>query len=143
MRSSLFENSSLRYKPVPYAEDYQLWIDISNGRNMANLPDVLIKYRIHKHQTNQLKMQEQYAGTMLARAHKLRKTFRFTSNDFQDRFNRYANDYIFYGKQLSVDKSPASPEIWDKLIYILHYVRGLRKKKPIVDFVRQQLNWIM
>ena len=47
MRKSFLEEHGLKYD-VLYAEDYSLWKDILiNGGKFANLPEVLLKYRIH------------------------------------------------------------------------------------------------
>ena len=52
IRSSVFDNG-LRYsKEYQFAEDYALWKIINNGKNIAILPETLLKYRIHNNQTN-------------------------------------------------------------------------------------------
>ena len=51
-RSSVF-SKGLRYPEIyMYAEDFALWRIIDNGRNIAILDEVLLKYRIHNYQTN-------------------------------------------------------------------------------------------
>jgi len=139
MRSSLFKEKKFYYKNIPYAEDYQLWIDISDGTNIANQPDVLIKYRIHNRQTNRLKLSEQYGGALRARAEKLSKTFYFTSQAFQNHLNKIANDYTFYGKAMPDNYEPYNFKWMDRLFYEIHSIKGLGISKPIVGYVKKVL----
>jgi len=48
MRASIFENKDKRYSPdFKDIEDWALWHDLSlHGHKMANIPEVLLKYRI-------------------------------------------------------------------------------------------------
>jgi hypothetical protein len=47
-RRAILEAKHLRYDPAyPHAEDYALWIRIAAATEVANLPDVLLRYRIH------------------------------------------------------------------------------------------------
>lgn len=139
MRSSLFQEKNFYYKNIPYAEDYQLWIDISDGTNIANHADVLIKYRIHNYQTNRVKFLEQYDGAFLARATKLKKVFPHTSEVFQNYFNKVVNDYTFYGKTIRENYKLYDIKLKDRFFYELHYLSGWRIRKPIVEYVRQVL----
>jgi glycosyltransferase involved in cell wall biosynthesis len=139
MRSSLFKERKFFYKNTPYAEDYQLWVDISDGTNIANHKDVLIKYRIHNRQTNRLKLSEQYEGALSARAAKLKKTFRFTSHAFQNYLNKIANDYIFYGSTAIDNCKPYIVKWPDRFFYEIHYMRGMGIRKPITEYVRKVL----
>lgn len=139
MRSSLFKEKKFYYKNIPYAEDYQLWIDISDGTNIANLADVLIRYRIHNHQTNRIKLAEQYVGALLARASKLKKAFPYTSVVFQNYFNKVVNDYTFYGKTIIEDNKSYEIKLIDRIFYEMHYLAGWRIRKPIVEYMRQVL----
>jgi glycosyltransferase involved in cell wall biosynthesis len=50
MRKSLFGPRGLRYPETPFAEDYALWVQAAAVTNFANLPDVLLRYRMHESQ---------------------------------------------------------------------------------------------
>ena len=39
-------------KAFPPAEDYDLWLRLAERREIANLPDVLVRYRVHQHQVS-------------------------------------------------------------------------------------------
>lgn len=66
IRSSVFGNG-LRYSTqYQFAEDYALWKIINNGKNIAILPETLLKYRIHNNQTNKniQRLEIQYKSTL-------------------------------------------------------------------------------
>ncbi|MCX6720122.1 MAG: glycosyltransferase family A protein [Candidatus Staskawiczbacteria bacterium] len=48
IRTSVLRRYNLLYDPEYYhTEDYKLWLDISRYSELANIPEVLLKYRIH------------------------------------------------------------------------------------------------
>lgn len=57
LRNSILKNNNIQYntKYEP-AEDYQLWMILSEYGKLANLSDVLIYYRIHQNQTTNLRV---------------------------------------------------------------------------------------
>ncbi|OZN24964.1 glycosyl transferase family 2 [Actinobacillus seminis] len=60
MRAEIFSRNGLRYdEHYPKAEDYKLWLEISKIGQLANLPDVLLQYRIHENQTSSMHNQQQ------------------------------------------------------------------------------------
>lgn len=51
MRKSLFSEYNVSYNPLyHYTEDYDLWRQLLSKTYFANIPDILLKYRIHSHQ---------------------------------------------------------------------------------------------
>lgn len=49
MRKSVLDEYNLRYDPnYPLAEDHELWSRMLNVTKMRNIPDVLLKYRVHE-----------------------------------------------------------------------------------------------
>lgn len=52
----------------PNAEDYDLWLRISEYYQCANLKEVVLKYRIHPHQMTRRKRSEQLLCTLAAQA---------------------------------------------------------------------------
>ena len=49
------------------AEDYDLWLRVTEHFNCANLDDVLLKYRIHPHQVSMRKQKQQTLGILGAK----------------------------------------------------------------------------
>lgn len=47
MRSKLFTDEGYRYEEFMVAQDYDLWTRLVLGHKIANLPDILVKYRVH------------------------------------------------------------------------------------------------
>lgn len=139
IKSEVFTKRGFRYRNIPYAEDYMLWIDISNGNNISSLQDVLLKYRIHKGQTNQIRFDEQYQSSIKARSFKIQKTYFGTSRNFQALFNHLANDYIFYGERISTITDELKINLWDSLSLRYNHFLRYSCKKPIVDFVYSSL----
>lgn len=49
MRKSVLMKHNLRYNTgFIHAEDYELWVQISKHAQLANVPEVLLKYRVHE-----------------------------------------------------------------------------------------------
>lgn len=49
LRKSIFDAHRLRYdKANEHCEDYGLWIELSRVSKLANIPEVLLQYRVHK-----------------------------------------------------------------------------------------------
>lgn len=59
-------------KSFPHAEDYKFWVDISNEGKLANIPEVLLEYRIHNQQVSNLYRQEQVESTNKIRIEQLK-----------------------------------------------------------------------
>jgi cellulose synthase/poly-beta-1,6-N-acetylglucosamine synthase-like glycosyltransferase len=56
------------YRDVPDAEDYDLWLRMSEVGELANLTQVLLRYRVHAQQVSVLRCRTQALGTLAARA---------------------------------------------------------------------------
>jgi len=54
IRASVLNKYNLLYDPdYCHSEDYKMWFDISKYAKLANIPKVLLKYRMHPNQTCQ------------------------------------------------------------------------------------------
>jgi glycosyltransferase involved in cell wall biosynthesis len=59
----------LGYRPIArYAEDYDLWLRLVEVGPIANLPDVLLSYRMHAGNASRLRFIEQELSVLAARA---------------------------------------------------------------------------
>lgn len=62
IRKEVFDDYHLAYdEHYPHAEDYKLWYEISKIGELANIPQVLVKYRLHAQQVSSSKAQFQEA----------------------------------------------------------------------------------
>lgn len=52
----------------PYAEDYDLWLRVAREHRIANLPDILGRYRVHGANASYRKLPEQARSMVAARA---------------------------------------------------------------------------
>jgi hypothetical protein len=50
IRKKILDDSSLRYENFVHAEDYALWARIMDRCKVANIPEVLVRYRSHEDQ---------------------------------------------------------------------------------------------
>jgi glycosyltransferase involved in cell wall biosynthesis len=62
MRKGVLVRHGLKYEESLYAaEDYGLWVEASKWCRLANVPEVLLRYRLHETQVGSLKAKEQLA----------------------------------------------------------------------------------
>lgn len=60
MRNRIIQENKLRYRyGYEHAEDYDLWVRIASYCQLANLPEVLLKYRIHGQQISASRFEQQ------------------------------------------------------------------------------------
>jgi glycosyltransferase involved in cell wall biosynthesis len=60
MRTKVIKNQPIYYDPqYPYAGDYELWLRLAAVTCFANIPEVLLKYRIHPKQIGHVHAEEQ------------------------------------------------------------------------------------
>lgn len=69
LRAAVLRRYRLRYDPCyPHAEDYELWTRLASLTDFANLPEVLLKYRIHPGQICRQYLAEQAASIAKVKA---------------------------------------------------------------------------
>lgn len=52
IRRSVLDACGIRYLPYPHAEDYEIWNRLGDVTRLVNLPDVLMRYRLHPNQVS-------------------------------------------------------------------------------------------
>ncbi|MGD1078802.1 MAG: glycosyltransferase [Candidatus Sulfotelmatobacter sp.] len=55
------------YRKIPHAEDFDLWLRIAEHFQLGNLPDVLVKYRLHPGQVSVANCKKQALGAAAVR----------------------------------------------------------------------------
>ena len=68
IRRDIFAAAGGFRKPFVSAEDYDLWLRVAERCEMANLPNVVLRYRIHPHQESQRNVMQMTMGALAARA---------------------------------------------------------------------------
>lgn len=68
MRREAFEAAGGYRVNFDHAEDFDLWLRIAAGSRVANLPEIVVKYRIHGDQQSFRKQEEQATFSAAARA---------------------------------------------------------------------------
>jgi len=72
LRKAVIERHHLCYDPTAMpAEDYRLWYEFSRVTQLANLPDPLLAYRVHKTQTSQVHADRRQASANETRRRQL------------------------------------------------------------------------
>ncbi|GJG93483.1 glycosyltransferase [Cupriavidus pauculus] len=67
-RRSVYDEGKLKYtSEFPHAEDYWLWSRFTVGVRSANLPDLLLHYRLHKKQVSTSESNHQYLASRSVR----------------------------------------------------------------------------
>lgn len=73
LRRQLLDEHGLRYDPAfPHTEDYELWVRCSERMDLANVPDVLMRYRDHPGNVSHRYSREQDSAAGRVRARQLR-----------------------------------------------------------------------
>lgn len=104
-RKNIFDLNNLRYQPQYHgADDYHLWTLLKDTTNFANIPEVLVKYRIHSTNTSKIQRDEMMNGWEMALSPLLKqlginpnsKTFEvldvFETDNFSDKSSKW-KDY--------------------------------------------------
>jgi glycosyltransferase involved in cell wall biosynthesis len=74
LRRATFDRYKLRYADkVARAQDYELWTRAADWVSFANIPRVLIRYRIHPHQVGRTQSVEQQVTADMVRGGEIRK----------------------------------------------------------------------
>jgi glycosyltransferase involved in cell wall biosynthesis len=73
MRKDIFEAAGGYRKVVVHAEDYDLWLRISEVCEMANLRDVLVSYRLHSNQVTTQQCRQMVISSLMARSAAVRR----------------------------------------------------------------------
>ena len=85
LRKKSFINNNLNYRhDYNSAADYRLWIECVPYFKMANLNEVLLKYRIHNTQTGTIKNDEQQKFTDLIRLEYARDNLNFSLEELEE-----------------------------------------------------------
>lgn len=67
-RRDAFEQAGGYRSLFPHAEDYDLWLRLAEVGRVANLPEPLLRYRVHAGQVTRRQIEEQAAATLAAQA---------------------------------------------------------------------------
>lgn len=81
IRKEILVQNNIEYdEEFEISQDYKLWSDLSNITNFANIPEVLLKYRLQKLQISQTKKERQ---AELAKKIRLQEIKKFLLTDYE------------------------------------------------------------
>lgn len=129
MRTSILRDNHLYYNTdYPHAEDYKLWCDIAQYTKLANIPEVLLYYRINENQVSNKynkeqketaqRIREEYINNFLAERNvPIRFIAQNTINDIQ-KLKHYIKERYILDKLLLVwyDSLENGKEIFKRLL---------------------------
>jgi glycosyltransferase family 2 len=102
VRASALRNNHLYYNPdYPHAEDYKLWCDIAQYTKLANIPEVLLYYRINEKQVS-----NKYNKEQKETAQRIRE--------------EYINDFL---TERNVPINFSSQSTINEILQLRHYIR--------------------
>ena len=133
MRISILRDNHLYYNTdYPHAEDYKLWCDIAQYTKLANIPEVLLFYRINENQVSNKynkeqketaqRIREEYINDFLAERNvPIRFIAQNTINDIQ-KLKHYIKERYILDKLLLVwyDSLENEKEIFKRLLTSTH-----------------------
>ena len=64
IRATTLKDNNLNYKNIIYCEDLALWYDISKVSEIAILPEILLRYRVHANSISETNRQQQNASAL-------------------------------------------------------------------------------
>ena len=96
IRKSVLEQHAIRYnKNYMHSEDYGLWVELVKVSKLANLPDLLLKYRYHTGQISMTHNPTQKSNASLIREGYLKSLgFTFTPGEFKTHTQVSENQFI-------------------------------------------------
>ncbi len=103
-RKILLENDMFYNENMKTAQDYELWARLSNISNLRNIPEVLLKRRIHTNQIGKMYPQDQKINANIARQEIL-KNIGIDTDDFDLKLHLRASEVNIDGTREFFDKS--------------------------------------
>ena len=137
LKTDLLRKHGLQYDAsfVP-AEDYLFWVNLSQYCKLANLPEVLLQYRVHQHQISRDRRDEQNEKAQLVRNYQIEKLLnRHLTNE-----ESIYNSLLFQRKiNINDDLFPVIREWINKLITI-NLLNKIYPRQKFTNLLNQQLN---
>jgi len=134
IRMSFLKNYGLRYDPeYIYAEDYNLWVVADNYFKLANIPEVLLKYRLSNTNTGKVNSEKKLLSAKMTRSYCLDKFKINLTAEQKDLFSRICIYEVFKEMNLFYD----SMDILNNIYYQSLSNKLLSKKivsKIIFDY---------
>jgi hypothetical protein len=94
IRTSVLREHQLYYRQeYLYTEDYDMWVRLAEVTNMANIPEVLLLYRMHDSNVGVTKKERQMSLVGKLREQQYRQVFGRPLRPFEERFARQELDY--------------------------------------------------
>lgn len=104
IRKTILAENNLKYNPnFAHAEDYELWTQLSRFTKFANIPEVLLKYRLHEANVSNKHSKEQRINTQII----IQNQFQLLGINLSER------EYLLYLKIAYSDFNFSLPELME------------------------------
>lgn len=121
-KSALTERASAFNPAYPHAEDYELWSWLMRNKEVENIAEPLIYYRIHENQISKIKQDEQRATAQKIRTELLQ----WLDVPFSE------NDFLFH-QQLAENTLQWDAHTYEKAIAHIHIILLAAQKKTSIE----------
>lgn len=137
LRTNLLKKYGLQYDAsfVP-AEDYLFWVNLSQYCELANLPEVLLQYRVHNHQISSVRRKEQKEKAQLVRNHQIEKLL---NRHLTNQENIY-NSLLFEEKENINSNLFPSIKKWINKLITINSKNKVYPRKKLANLLNKQLN---
>lgn len=125
MRTSVLRENNLEYGNVRFAQDLDLWYRISLVSNLAVLPDVLLKYRLHDKSISKQHSQEQTESALRTHRQVLKKLCGNSEAKYVAMESKL--HFLIFTKPLQFNEVAAIIEILKALIKINNKTKAFNK----------------
>jgi glycosyltransferase involved in cell wall biosynthesis len=138
-RKSFFMENRIEYDPIAIAaEDYDLWTRIAGIAQFANIPEVLLKYRVHSEQISERNFELQWQNSDKCRVRMLQYIWNLETEE--DR--RIAHLIARPSSVLCISDAELSLKTLDTLISI-NQVKRFFGKEGLIQFVKRKKKQIV
>ena len=132
LRKEIIEHYKLRYdSTMKSAQDYNLWLQFAMKSVMHNIPEVLLKYRIHFTNTTKIRREEQLEYSKQVVIHLLEFLIEDTITP----------DYIIFNSQgrAFLNGNPMEFDALSKKILLANYKMKFFNKKLLLNYLCENL----
>lgn len=123
-------------RAFPPAEDYDLWLRLAERHEIANLPDVLVRYRVHQHQVSRDQVERHTLSVLGARV--AARSRRETGVDPTENLGRITLEFL---EQNGVSHASINSSIVDSFLSTSLNLWGCGAAEPAIETLNRALEW--
>lgn len=122
MRSDILKKYNIKYEQFLHAEDYALWIKLSNYTKIDILPEILLTYRLHGNNISETQVEFQKKQTSEMRRIQISDLGIYLSDDELKLYESFIDDNLFF-----------EPDEFEKILDIIQLLIFKNNEKKMLD----------